>query len=394
MSFDPFIKPKITLLDKAQVNRTIITVESDATTGNLVRHRKEGSYTFTGVRKNRHGTITLRAKDGLFITKEPIMTRDVDFTKYLIEVQFFQHSKSGDTGHPAPEGRVGELIKYELSEPVQDSDEKGQLLTVQLTGIEARLRQSYDSESHRLRTPKQSFLDRITHYGTTRGTGAPLIFFAVSGDIDLPDQDALRQDWLPLAPIQTHDLTVGIIDNLREPAVIAGDFDDFYYFFVNDATITNTVKVFAEKFGKNNATDRGEQEIILKPLRTASTDTYEKKHTVVTANKKIRNVYIVRGANGAHSFPMAYAKFASDWEHARNSADWQVGISFEVGDFIKFGGDLHKCKVKHTSAIGTEPIPDTNDFFDDLSTLNTHTPLTNDTDIWLANLDAKTDLVP
>ena len=390
MSFDPFIKPKITLLDKTQLNRTIIAVESDATTGNLVRHRKEGSYTFAGVRKNRHGTITLRAKDGLFITKEPIMTRDVDFPKYVIEVQFFQHSKSGDTGHPAPEGRVGELVRYDLSEPVQDSDEKGQLLTVQLTAVEARLRQSFDSESHRLETPKQSFIRRLDHYGVTRGVGSPSITQTPS-EIELPDLDALRQDWLPGAPISTHDLLVDDIDKLREPAVVAGDFDDFYYYFVTSATLTNNVAVKAEIFGKRNATDRGEQEIILKPLRTASTDTYEKKHSVVTANKKIRNVYIVRGANGAHAFPMAYARFASDWEHARNSADWQVGINFEVGDFIKFGGDLHKCKVKHTSALGTEPIPDTSDFFDDLSTLNTHTPLTNDIDIWLANLDGKNE---
>lgn len=391
MSFDPHIVPKITLLDKTQLNRTTITVEGDALDGNLVRHRKEGSYTFTGVRKNRHGTITLRGKDGLFITKEPIMTRDVDFAKYLIEVQFFQPSKSGDTGHPDPVGRVGELVRFELSEPVQDADEKGQLLTVTLTAIEARFRQSLDSESHRLETHKQSFIRRVNHYGTTRGTGAPLVFFASDANIELPD-GKVKLDWIPGGPVPTHDLLVSNIDSLREPAVIAGDFDDFYYYFVNSATITNTVEIFAEIFGTRNATDRGEQEIILKPIRTASTDTFEKKHTVITANSAFRNAFIVRGANGSQAFPMAFSIFASDWEHAKISDDWSSGaIEYKIGDYVKFGGQLHKANDDHTSGIGEEPIPDTNDHWDNLSTLSTHSPLTNDTDIWLAQLDAKNE---
>jgi len=390
MSFDPHIVPKITLLDKTQLNRTTITVAGDATDGNLVRHRKEGSYTFTGVRKNRHGTITLRAKDGIFITKEPIMTRDVDFPKYLIEVQFFQPSKSGDTGHPDPVGRVGELVRYELTEPVQDADEKGQLLTVTLTAIESRLRQSLDSETHRLETHKQSFIRRLDHYGVTRGVGSPSIT-QTPVEIELPD-GKVKLDWVPGGPVPTHDLLVANIDSLREPAVVAGDFDDFYYYFTNSATITNNVAVKAEIFGTRNATDRGEQEIILKPIRTASTDTFEKKHTVITANSAFRNVFITRGTNGSQAFPMAFSIFASDWEHAKISADWSAGaIEYKIGDYVKFGGQLHKANDDHTSGIGEEPIPDTNDHWDNLSTLNTHSPLTNDTDIWLANLDGKTE---
>lgn len=388
MSFDPHIVPRITLLDKTQLNRTHFAVLGDGTVGNLNRHRKEGAYTFTGVRKTRHGTITLRAKDGLFITKEPIMTRDVDFTKYLIEVQFVQPSKSGDTGHPDPIGREGEVVRYDISEPQQGADEKGQTLTITLTGIENRLRQSLDSESHRLETHKQSFLRRMVHYGVTRGLGSPS-FTQTPAEIKLPD-GKVKLDWIPGGPVPTHDLLVDNIDSLKEPAVIGGDFDDFYYYFTNSTTITNNLEVKAEIFGARNATDRGEQEIILKPVRTASTDTYEKKHTVITANTAFRNVFITRGSNGAHSWPMEYSVFASDWEHAKISADWSSGaVEYEKGDYVKFGGQLHKANDDHTSGIGEEPIPDTNDHWDNLSTLNTHSPLTNDTDIWLANLDAK-----
>ncbi len=391
MSVDPTIDVDITLLDKTQLNRTVISVAGDATTGNLKRHRKQGSYTFAGVRKNRHGSITLRAKDGLFITKEPIMTRDIDFPKYLIEVQFFQPSKSGDTGHPDPRGRVGELVRYELSEPIQEADQKGQLLTITLTAIENRLRQSLDSESNRLVTHKTTFIRRLDHYGLTRGVGAPSITQTPS-EIELPD-GKVRLDWIPGTTKFTHDLLVENIDSLREVAVVAGDFDDFYYYFVNSATITNNVAVKAEIFGTRDATDRGEQEVILKPIRTASTDTYEKKHTVITANTNIRNVFIVRGQNGAHSFPMEFARFASDWEHAKISDDWVSLQAYLKGDYVQHdvGSStvrLYKCILDVTSA--TEPQNDAT-HWDSLSTFNKHSPLTNDIDLWVANLDAKSE---
>ncbi len=389
MSFDPHIVPQITLLDKTALNKTIISVEGDSALGNLVRHRKEGSYAFAGVRKNRHGSITLRAKDGLFITKEPILTRDIDFSKYLIEVQFFQPTKPGDTGHPNPVGRVGELVRYEISEPVQDADEKGQLLTITLTAIESRARYSTDSETHRLEEHQQSFLRRVNHFNNTNGGGG-VTFSASVSTINLPT--SARLDWVPGTPTPTHDLWVDIIDSLRRVSLVAGDFDDYYYYFTNDPTLTNTLQIDAEIFGARDATSRGEQEVILTPTRSASTDTFEKKHTVITSNVNFRNVQIVRGANGSHSWPMEYTRFASDWEHAKISADWSsASVEYEVGDFVKFGGQLHKAIVKHTSAIGLEPIPDTSNLWDNLSTLTTHTPLTNNTDLWLANLDAKNE---
>ena len=391
MSFDPAIDVDITLIDKSQTNRTVISVAGDATTGNLKRFRKEGSYTFTGVRKNRHGSITLRAKDGLFITKEPILTRDIDFEKYLIEVQFFQPTKPGDTGHPAPRGRVGELVRYELSEPIQDADAHGQILTVTLTGIENRLRMSYDSESHRLFTHKESFKRRLDHYGVTRGLGAPTITY-LDVNIDLPD-DKTRIDWIPGGPETSHDLMVEIIDSLKEVAAQAGDFNDYYYYFENHATVTNQIECRAEIFGARNATDRGEQEVILKPIRTAATDTYEKKHTVITANDKVRNVYIVQGPQGVHSWPMAYTRFASDWEHAKIADLWVSNDPYVVGDYVRHdvGSGVIQFFYCHTDVTSTTEPQNDSSSWTNLHTTNFHTPLTNNATPWEANLDGKNE---
>ena len=51
MSLDPRFTTKITLLDKTETNRTILAVLGDTSEANLTPHRKQGSYTFAGVKK-------------------------------------------------------------------------------------------------------------------------------------------------------------------------------------------------------------------------------------------------------------------------------------------------------------------------------------------------------
>lgn len=374
MSLNPVYTPRITLIDKTQTNRTIISVRGDTSEGNLTSHRKEGSYTVTGVRKNRHGTITLRAKAGLFIKTAPILIRPEDFASYLIEVQFFAHSKAGDAGHPNVLGRVGEVIRYEITTPVQDVDEKGQLLTLTLTAIETRLRQNLDSETHRLEDPKGSFERRATHYSLTRGTGAPLIFF-VGGNIDLPSEQFTKQDWKIGGQKSTWDILVNIIDKLAKPAQVGGNFLDQFFFFVNDPTITNTVEIFAEEFGKTSSG------VVLDPTRPVKTDTYSKKHSLITENINFRNLAIVRGRNGKHTLPMEFTRFASDIAHAKISDVYSAIVTYAKGDFVKEGFLLFKSLQDNN--LGNTPSASPA-FWENLSTATRHTPWTTNVDIWKA----------
>ena len=371
---------RITLLDKTEINRTVIPVAGDSSDGNLTRHRKFGTYSFTGVRKNRHGTITLRAKNGLFVSVGPTLIRPEDFALYLLEVQVFQHTKQGDIGHPNPLGRVGEMVRYEISTPVQDADEKGQLLTLSLQAIETRMRVNLDSETHRLEDPKGSTERRLSHYSLTRGTGSPLIFF-LGGNIDLPANQFLNQDWKIGGQKVTWDILVDIIDKLSKPAVVGGNFKDQYFYFVNDPTITNTVEVFAEEFGKRSSG------VVLNPLRPIKTDTYSKKHTLITENVNFRNLAIVRGKNGKHAIPMAFTRFASDVSHAKISDAWDAGIPYIAGDFVRFTlagiTNIFKCILD----IVLPPVdipPNDGAHWENLSTATRHTPWTTNVDIWKA----------
>lgn len=375
MSFSPGITPRITLLDATQLGRTIFPVKGDSSEGNLTRFRKQGSYTFTGVQKSRHGSITLRAKDSLFIKNEPTLIKPEDFAKYLIEVQFFQHTKTGEVGHPNATGRVGEVVRYEISEPVQDVDEKGEILTITLTALENRLRESFDSETHILRTPKQSFMNRINHYGDSRGPNAPLIYFATSNEIELPDNDFLKQDWIVGGPKSTHDLIVDIIHKLAQPAVTGGNFKDQYFYFVNDPTVTKTVRVLAEEYGKTTGP------VVLDATRPTGKETYEKKHTMITANKSYKNLVIVLGATGAHDWPMDYSRFASDFEHAKIAANWSSVITYRKNDYVQNVNKLYKSKVD-SNLNNIPPISGDNTFWINLSDFTKHSPLTTDIDLW------------
>ena len=330
------------------------------------------------LKKSRNGKLTLRAKDGLFITKEPILFRPEDFSKYLIDVQFFGHTVEGEAGHPDPEGRVGELVRYELSEPVQDVDEKGDLLTITLTAIEARSRMIPDSESHRLKTPKESFQRRWDIYSLTKGlTGVTISYLPI--EINLPSNEFLRQDWLPGPQKFTHDNAVNIIDVLSKPTIVGGDFTDKYFYFITSPTLTNVVEVRAEEFGTRSSG------INLDARRINITDIYEKKHTVITNNKKLRNVWIVRGQDGSHSLPLEIAQHHSDIEHGKIAPIWIISFSYLAGDYVQSGFVMYKAKIPHTSDAGNAPGVSAV-HWENLSTKSSHTPLTNDVDLWKSML--------
>jgi hypothetical protein len=379
MSINTDFTSNITLLDRKQFNRTIIDVKGDSTTGNLTKYRRNASWNFATIKKNRNATLVLRAQNGLFTTDgaEPLLIRPEDYDLYLIEVQMFQHTRVGDAGHPDPVGRVGELVRYEIADAVQDADEKGEIVTLTLIDIAQRTRESPDSMPHRLQTPKQSFINRYSRYNTAVGVAVNAPFFTlVDNNIDLPDDQYIKQDWTPGAPRFTQSLVEEIIKKVSKPIQIGGNFTDHYWYYVTHATITNQLEVFAEPVGTQSSG------VVLDAARAASSqNTYEKKHTQITTNKNYKNVAIVRGANGAHDLPFAYTIFKSQWEHAKISAAWSASVAYVKGDFVKFANELYMALSD--TLIGDSPVSAPAKW-ENLSTATRQTPLTTSTDLWKA----------
>lgn len=366
----------ITLVDATRtIDRIVISVNGDATDGNLTRHRKEGAFSFSVIKKNRNATLTLRAKNGLFTTVAPLLVEPQAYAAYYVEYQKFQHTKPGEPGHPDPLGRVGELVRYEITEASQDADEKGELVVLTLIDIAQRIREYSEPSPQKLKTPKQAFQNWLADYTLNAGSGAPFLSFSTV-NIDLPDSQFIQQDWIPGAFKPTQILFEDIIKKVSKPALVGGNFTDSYWYYVTHPTRTNEVEVFAEDVGSVSSG------VILDAQRTpGSQNVYEKKHSHIVNNKNFKNVALVRAANGIHTIPMAHTIFASDYAHARISANWDVLESYIVGDFVQFTNQLFRCQIP--TVPGESPISHPASW-ENLSLATRYTPLTTSVDLWKA----------
>ena len=387
-SIDAEYTINITLLDRLATNRTVVAVDGDATTGNLTKHRVTGRYLFTGLRKHRAGILKLRTIDGLFIDKagEPTLIDPTDFTAYLIEVQCFQHSKEGEAGHPDPLGRAGELVRYEFSTPVQSEDKDGRYLSLQLSSLEGlSLKNHFDSRTLELHTPQDAIVKRYALYGANKGLTDPVIFFSDPTNFVFPDDDFLKQDWIINGQRSTWDLGFDTVKRLSTPRVIGGNFTDHYIYYVNSATITNTLEVFGEEFGSRSSG------AVITPIRPIANPekSFSKKHELIVQNADYRDIVIVRGQSGVHTLPMEHTRFASDIAHAKISGVYSAVITYETGDYAKSNNQLFKSKVDNNlgNTPSSSPVQ-----WENLSTATRHTPLTTDIDIWKAMLSGKDPL--
>ena len=53
-----------------------------------------------------------------------------------------------------------------------------------------------------------------------------------------------------------------------------------------------------------------------------------------------------------------YVPYAERAEHVHYKGDWASGTAYNYGDEVANDGALFVCILAHTSAAGTEPIPD------------------------------------
>jgi|APSaa5957512535_1039671.scaffolds.fasta_scaffold16650_2 hypothetical protein len=342
MSFVPFYTAEITLIDKLNDVVTPVPIESDATVGNLVQYRLSGKYPEPSVNKTRSGSITLRAPDGLFITKAPVLTDELAFDLFEVNVQFFQPTPGGTD----PKERAGPVLRYEISKGEWSTTNTGTYVTLTLTGGEIRLEQHLDSDALRFFTPQQSFLRRITNFGFRKGSNAPLVLATTPGDIQLPDIPILKQTWKPTQPTPTKKLLNEIIKRISSPEAIGTTNEDYYYYVESSATARKQYNIFAEKFG---AQDTG---VILDEIPdVADTKTVQTEQSALIDNSKRHNVVILRGASGKHHLPVESSRLISDLSHAALADIWITATAYIIGDYVRHNNVRYKIIVAHTSGV-------------------------------------------
>ncbi len=366
---------KITLIDRTAFTVTPITIAGD-TTGSLgtgTDYLVDVKLTSSGIKKTRNGVLKLRSVDGIFITNGPILIDSETKSKFWIDAQIIQKDSNGMDIE-------GELFRFQIGTPIIENTDKGLFLTIPLSAVEYRLRESLDSEQLILQTPKEAFITRVLNYFNHQGPDAPLITINDFADIELPDDNVLKQNWLSQGPITAQRSLVEIIERLANPGVVGGSFTDFYYFFEPDPNATDTIFIKAEEFGARSSG------VILDVLAPSGT-TVEEKQTFQTDNLRFKNVVIVRGANSAHRLPIEHTRFASDVEHAKVSLAYDAGTTYSAGEYVQFdigGGDIQLFKSLVDSNLNNQPDISPTEWLN-LSTTTIFSPWTNDADVWTTN---------
>jgi len=374
MSF-PFYSRQILLLDKTQILRAnALVTEGPIVNGDLSELFKRAEWTNVGVSKTNNARITFKIDNlGTFIRSAPILVDELAKTKYLIEFQINQGANIGKTFR----GMIGEPT-------IEDDEVLGELLTVSLLGLQYVVKEHAAAESYLFLPPKTVFNNRITDYNGNRGNGPPINPLS----INLPDNESLKQNWIPFEPTYTHDLLAEVIERLANPSVVGGTFKDFYFDYDPDPTFNLQMNLTADEFG---LVDSG---VIINPL-SVTPPASEQDKTVVTDNVRFKNNCILICDAKSGSLPRQHAEFASNWEHAKLRLEWSSATAYVVGDLVKrsFLTDPDPNKrlrfFKCILAVGptaTPPESDATHWSEDFST-NPASAAFIDTSPWTSSLD-------
>ena len=362
-----FYQPEITLIKKNEISVTPEEIKGDSSMGNLTKYRMSGVYRDTINEITKNGQITLRSPFGLFDTKGPILTDENTKTKYLIQVQIKQGTK------------IGQLFRFEISSVNDSTQRKGKHITLNLTGYDIRTEEYIDSENLRFLTPKKAFNQRIINFTTGRDLsqiGSIKITYIDSQNL-LPDDERLKQNWLPTEPLTTKELLSEIIRRASSPHIIGSTNEDWYYNIVPQAD-TESFRIFVDKLG---SVDSG----VELDVQTLGVKTMTDEINAYFDNTKYKNGLIVKCAKGKHTIPMEYTRLVSDLTHASIASSWGVGKSYLKGDYAKSGTSYYKCLITHTSSAANPPSVAPL-YWENLITSTRGSPWTLNTNLWLANM--------
>lgn len=319
--WDPALST-IRLLDKTNATPTG-TTDGGLIAGDLIGTKKMARLIIEeGDGKIPSAVLYLHMDEsGQFVTTAPILNDKTAFTKYLLETKIAQTVGGSTT--------FSKLHRFNLSSPsvVEDKD-LGWVLQVpcEHIGYEV-LMENKTSLNSELLSPKDRVFDLITFYNLYVTASDILIVFT-GPDIDLPDTDALKQDYFPNSPQNLHDAFQEVLDRLKEAGVAGGTFKSYYYTIEASATVTLAFKIKFEEFGKTNSN--------VTINSTTNVEASLQDRTVITSNKKRRNVVFVKYHPRFGSLPMEFAKFGSAFLHARFRPEWSSGSTYAKDDQVKF----------------------------------------------------------
>jgi len=196
--------------------------------------------------------------------------------------------------------------------------------------------------------------------------------------IDLPDDERLKQDWIPAKPTPIKVLLDNIIEKASRPEIIGSANQDFFHFTIADPVNPQLLTVVAKQFGE---IDSG---VIIKDTDIiVEDDTIEKTKQSDFNNRKYKSLLIARGKAASQTFPPEFGRLSSDLLHARFASNYDNFTTYLEGDYVKSGSDRFKSLADNN--LGNTPAA--SPFaWQNLSTDTGGTPWTIDPEIWIASM--------
>ena len=255
--------------------------------------------------------------NGQFVKTAPILIDKDAPDKYLIEIEMKQV------------GKTSKRQRYRLSTPTfTDDPDLGEIMQIPLESIAFNaLKESKCALNDELVNPQQRVIN-LLNFNNVQGGNQNVLLLFDTGDIDIPDNDALQFDYLPTSPKPVGQLLDDVINRIEQAGPLGGVFRNFYYDTSANPLFTHGVDIFFEEFGKQ---DSG---VIINPDNPQEGSPNDK--ALMTSNKKRKKITLVKFGNTSGSLRMEHTRWESNFIHASDRQEWVSGKAYLEGDIVKY----------------------------------------------------------
>ncbi len=334
----------LTLLNRQATNVTVSpklpTSVTGTTVGDLNPWRIRLELSNSGVGKINSGSLKLRVDEHKTFIKErtvgsiktPILVDEKAKNLYLIDAQISQTDSSGNTVY-------GKKFRFQIgSVDISIDQHHGSILTINVTEIQYRLKETLSSYRHWFQSAKDNLISRCNEFNNSQLEGASGEGVVIAGlnGIDLPDEP--KTNYLPSSPSSIHELMQETVGRLAKAVVTGGTFVDHYFDFTAHSTYTNFMNIEAKEEGSYPASGTG-YNYAVPIIKPASVEAFsvggEESQSAVSDSNQFKNNVIVKGGSQAGSLPMEHARFGSELEHAKKRDEWNSSTTYKTGDMVK-----------------------------------------------------------
>jgi len=302
---------------------TLRLIDKENSTPTLVEDLKpffnSMEYTNTGNDRVNNAVLNLDIpSNGKFVRSAPILIDEFAKVKFLIEFQIFQGANKS------------KLFRGDLGQPsIIINETGGEVLSIPMNGIEYISKENLYSTQDLFVTAKDHFSNVLGELNVASGLNGGTIFAFTALDINLPTN--FKLNWEPFAPVTHFDELQTVIQRLADATVVGGTLRDFYFDFEPSLTTTRLVDVISEEFGEQSSG------VIIDPteIEPVGGGAGEQGQQQNTDNVKFKNTIIVKGDSAGGSLPMEHARFASQYLHGINRDEFQIGITYSIGDQVR-----------------------------------------------------------